>query len=138
MNGRNDEYPMSNSTLQRTESDQYDSFGDNYAQLEYTRKVPSQNYSGGYVPRNAKQETAIPMRLWDWFITFLIIGIPIFGVVMLFIWSFDENINPNKKNFARAQLIFLVIVMTSSGGFWRVFFTILFAMFNPDANASLF
>ncbi|MDR1605195.1 MAG: zinc ribbon domain-containing protein [Gracilibacteraceae bacterium] len=41
----------------------------------------------------------------DWIITYLITAIPVYGIVMLFIWAFGENPVPIRKNWARASLI---------------------------------
>lgn len=47
----------------------------------------------------------------NWFITILITAIPIIGLIMLFVWGFSDATNPNKKNWARAALIWLVIAI---------------------------
>ncbi len=51
------------------------------------------------------------MKVKDWLIIYLIMLIPIVNIVMLFVWAFNENINPNKSNWAKASLIWLAIVM---------------------------
>ena len=38
-------------------------------------------------------------------------AIPLVGVVMLLIWAFGGNTNPNKANWAKASLIWAVIMM---------------------------
>ncbi len=50
-----------------------------------------------------------PMSIKDWFITILIASIPIVGFVMLLVWAFDKNINVNKANWAKANLLWYVI-----------------------------
>ncbi len=35
--------------------------------------------------------------------------IPILNLILLFVWGFGSTVNLNKKNFARAALILLVI-----------------------------
>lgn len=52
-----------------------------------------------------------PMSVKEWLITFLILAIPLVGLVMLFIYAFGENQNINKQNWAKAQLIWLAIVL---------------------------
>lgn len=54
------------------------------------------------------------MTVKDWVITLLIICIPLAGFVMLFVWAFGSNENPNKSNFAKAALIWTAV--------WCVFF----------------
>lgn len=45
----------------------------------------------------------------DWVITLLISFIPVVGFVMLFVWAFGSNENPNKANWAKATLIWFAI-----------------------------
>lgn len=52
-----------------------------------------------------------PMSVKDWLITLLIMAIPLVGFIMLFVYAFSDNENLNKKNWAKAQLIFLAVVM---------------------------
>jgi cell division protein FtsW (lipid II flippase) len=52
-----------------------------------------------------------PMSVKDWLITFLILIIPIVGLVMLFIYAFGENQNVHKQTWAKAQLIWLAIMI---------------------------
>ncbi len=47
----------------------------------------------------------------DWILTFLITFIPIVGFIMLFVWAFGSQTNENKANWAKAALIWLVIVV---------------------------
>jgi hypothetical protein len=54
-------------------------------------------------------QDATPMTMKDWFITLLISYIPIVGLVMLIVWAFDSNTNVNKKNWAKASLIWMLI-----------------------------
>jgi hypothetical protein len=42
-------------------------------------------------------------------ITLLITFIPVVGFVMLFVWAFGSNENPNKANWAKATLIWYAI-----------------------------
>lgn len=45
----------------------------------------------------------------DWMITLLIVSIPLVGFIMLFVWAFGSNENPNKANFSKAALIWMAI-----------------------------
>ena len=49
------------------------------------------------------------MTTKDWIITILISAIPLVGFVMMFVWAFGSNENPNKSNFAKAALIWTAI-----------------------------
>lgn len=63
---------------------------------------PQRNY-GGY---NAE---APVMTVGNWIVTMLIMIIPIVNIVMLIVWAASSNDNPNRKNWAIAQLIFVAI-----------------------------
>lgn len=49
------------------------------------------------------------MSVKDWFLTLLITYIPLVGLVMLLVWAFDSNTNVNKKNWAKASLLWMVV-----------------------------
>lgn len=46
----------------------------------------------------------------DWLITLVITAIPIVGLIFLFLWAFGSDTNPNKANWAKAALLFYVIL----------------------------
>jgi len=52
-----------------------------------------------------------PMSVKDWLITFLILAIPVVGLVMLFIYAFGNDQNIHKQNWAKAQLIWMAIIL---------------------------
>lgn len=52
-----------------------------------------------------------PMSVKDWLITLLIMAIPLVGFIMLFVYAFSDSENINKKNWAKAQLIMLAIII---------------------------
>ncbi len=67
------------------------------------------------------QNSNVPvMSTKDWVITFLISGIPIVGIVMIFVWAFGDNANPNKANWAKATLLMVLIVI----GIYILFFAV--------------
>ena len=47
----------------------------------------------------------------EWLITNLIMMIPMVNLVMIFVWAFSSNTNPNKANYFKAALILFAIVM---------------------------
>ncbi len=49
------------------------------------------------------------VSLKDWIISILIMGIPVVGIVMLFVWAFGKNENKSKANWAKANLIWLAV-----------------------------
>ena len=49
------------------------------------------------------------MRIGDWIVTSLLMLIPIVNIVLMFVWAFGGNVNPSKKSFFQAALIFSLI-----------------------------
>nr|WP_314589828.1 hypothetical protein [uncultured Neisseria sp.] len=47
----------------------------------------------------------------EWLITNLILMIPMVNLVMIFVWAFNSNTNPNKANYFKAALILFVIYL---------------------------
>lgn len=50
-----------------------------------------------------------PQSLGDWIINVLITKIPLIGFIMLIVWASDKNTEPNKANWAKAELIVTLI-----------------------------
>lgn len=72
-------------------------------------------------------ENAPVMSVKDWVITILITIIPGVGIIMLFVWAFGSGENPNKSNWAKAQLVWFVIGIVLTVLFMLVFGAALFA-----------
>ena len=53
-----------------------------------------------------ENENAPVVTVGDWVLTYLIAAIPLVGIIMLFIWAFGNDTNPNKANWAKAALFF--------------------------------
>lgn len=87
--------------------------------------VQQQNHMNGpqqTVPQPVmplKPEKVTPLPVWKYIGIFLIMGIPILGIVMLFVWAFGSSFNRNTKNYARAVLIFslIMLILTAVGYF---------------------
>ena len=47
----------------------------------------------------------------EWLLTNLILMIPLVNIVMMLVWAFSSNTNPNKANYFNAALILFAIVM---------------------------
>ena len=47
----------------------------------------------------------------EWLITNLIMMIPLVNIVMMLVWAFGSNTNPNKANYFKATLILFAILM---------------------------
>ena len=60
---------------------------------------------------NQSQTSAEVVRTTDWLVTLLLASIPVVNLIMLFIWAFGGDTNPNKSNWAKAGLIWMAIVI---------------------------
>jgi hypothetical protein len=56
-----------------------------------------------------QQSMAPVMTIGNWVVTMIIMVIPIVNIIMLIVWAAGTNDNPNRKNWAIAQLIFMAI-----------------------------
>lgn len=58
------------------------------------------------------------ISLGDWIITLLITAIPLVGFIMLLIWAFGGNAPKSKANWAKANLIFMLVAIVLVFIFW--------------------
>lgn len=71
-----------------------------------------------------------PLSIKEYVIMFLLMCVPILNIVLLIMWSFGNTVvNVNKRNFARAALIFCAISIVVSLIFGSVIFRALFSIF---------
>ena len=49
-----------------------------------------------------------PLTTGEWFVTLLILGLPVVGIVMYFVWAFGSG-NMGRRNFCRAALLWLAV-----------------------------
>ncbi len=65
------------------------------------------------------------MTVKDWLVTYLILFIssiiPLLPIIILLYWAFSENTVPCKKNWAKASLIFYLIVIVLALLFFMIF-----------------
>ncbi len=52
-----------------------------------------------------------PQSLGDWIINVLVSKIPLIGFIMLIVWAVDKNTEPEKANWAKAELIVKLIAI---------------------------
>lgn len=45
----------------------------------------------------------------QWVLTLFLVCIPVIGFILMLVWAFGSNTAPSKKNWARANLIWLII-----------------------------
>lgn len=71
--------------------------------------VPVQQQQGSHYHQGNAPEDTKPMTLGDYMITMLVSWIPVVGLILLLVWGFSAGVNENKKNYARARLIYALI-----------------------------
>lgn len=85
-------------------------------------------------PRTVRKTESGPvpkvMGLGEWLLTLFLTCIPIVNLIMLIYWSAASDIDPNKKNYARAQLIIMAIVVVISIMFFGSFIAMILAFGN--------
>ena len=52
-----------------------------------------------------------PMTIGNWLLTFIILAIPLVGVVMQIVWAVSAETHPSKRTFCQAGLIMFAIML---------------------------
>ena len=65
------------------------------------------------------------LTVGDWMIILLLISIPIVNIIMLFVWALSSDTNETKSNFAKATLMWFVVIII----LWVLFFASLGSIF---------
>lgn len=71
------------------------------------QQQPYQPQQGYQQPYGLQQEP--PVTVGEWMLTLFLTWIPLVGLIMLFVWAFGSNTSVSKANWAKAQLIFMLI-----------------------------
>lgn len=50
-----------------------------------------------------------PVSIGDWFVTILLMAIPLVNLIMLLVWAFGGGTNESKANWAKASLIWMLV-----------------------------
>jgi hypothetical protein len=107
----------------------------NYQQNQYSNQGYNQPYYQNYPNNNYQPQKVAPVLSIGQYIGMMIVfAIPIVNIIMLFVWGFGENVNPNKKNFCRAALIMIAIGIVLSFIFSALVVSLLASIFNALGN----
>ncbi|OIQ41886.1 MAG: hypothetical protein BM563_00820 [Bacteroidetes bacterium MedPE-SWsnd-G1] len=49
------------------------------------------------------------MSFKEWALTIFIASLPLIGLIMVLVWAFDSNTNIHKKNWAKGNLLIMVL-----------------------------
>ena len=73
----------------------------------------AQNYAPKQADPNAYhlQDLETPVTMGDWIVSLLLCCIPCVGIIMLFVWAFSKTEPKSKSNWAKAQLIFVGVIL---------------------------
>lgn len=74
------------------------------------------------------------MTTGNWFITILIMAIPLVGLIMMFVWAFGSEGNVNRRNFAKAALIWALVGIVLSIVFMIIISAIGASLFTQWGN----
>ena len=61
-----------------------------------------------YPPRKISMERK-PTSTGQWVLTIFLTAIPVVNVILMFVWAFGSSTEASKKNWARANLIWVII-----------------------------
>jgi len=81
-------------------------------------------------PYSTTDPTLMPLSTGQFIITFIIQSIPIIGFIALIVWAFGSKVNRNKKSYARAILIILIIASISVFLLWSSVIRIILELMN--------
>ena len=49
------------------------------------------------------------MTTGDWFVTLLILALPLVNIIMYLVWAFSSTGNLNRRNYCRAVLLWFLV-----------------------------
>ena len=58
----------------------------------------------------SSQENTPAMSYKDWALTIFLASLPIIGFILVLVWAFDSETNIHKKNWAKGNLLIMIIV----------------------------
>jgi hypothetical protein len=64
------------------------------------------------------------MTVTDWFLTVLVLALPLVNIIMAIVWAASSTTNLNKRNYCRAILIWAAIGLA----FYAIIFAFAFSM----------
>jgi uncharacterized membrane protein YvbJ len=90
-------------------------------------QVPNEN-----APKynNTAKNVTDPLSVKNYLGMFFLLLIPIVNIILLFVWAFDSSANINKSNFAKAYLIYMLILIIFSIILSLIFGSIIAAIFS--------
>ncbi len=90
------------------------SVNQNDSQQQY-QQAPYQHQQQGYqqaTQQNYQQQNfqnEQPVKVGEWILTMILAGIPFVGFILMLVWAFGSDTKKSKSNWAKAQLLVMVI-----------------------------
>jgi len=100
-------------------------------QPSYANAQQNRPSGGNYVVNTALASNAPPTgrykvhTVWGYIGNMIVLSIPLVGFIMALVWSFSGSVNLNRRNFARAYLILMVIGIVISAAIALVWYFII-------------
>jgi heme/copper-type cytochrome/quinol oxidase subunit 2 len=89
--------------------------GFNPVQSPAPAPAPAPSYNSGYNQYSAQpardQYLEAPVTVGNWMLTYLVLGLPVVGLIMMFVWAFGGNTPKSKANLCKAVLIWTAIIV---------------------------
>lgn len=82
------------------------------------QQVPQQNFQ----QQNFQNEQ--PVKVGEWILTMILAGIPLIGFILMLVWAFGSDTKKSKANWAKAQLLVMVIVGVLVSAVYLVIFLV--------------
>lgn len=107
----------------------------NYSQYQNYNQNNNYNYQDNYSYNTGNQHNQMyepgqdttPMTMGDWLLTLLATMIPCVGIILYFVWAFSKTTNVNRRNFCRAQLVIMGVMLVIYIIFFALFGSVLFS-----------
>ncbi|WP_224753291.1 hypothetical protein [Paenibacillus terricola] len=96
----------------------------------HTEQGPQFQETTNYNVNYQKPNVAEVVSVKEWLIASLIMIIPIVNIIMMFVWAFGGNANPNKANYFKAALLMALIVLV----LYIVLFVVIIGSFAASLN----
>ena len=74
------------------------------------RRQPVRSTQNVVVQQSQSATNYTPVTVGDWMLTYLLMCIPLVGLILLFVWAFGSNTPVSKANWAKATLLWMLIV----------------------------
>lgn len=96
--------------------------------------VNGQQYQQPYRQPQINQQGCEPLSTGQFVLMDFLASIPLVGLILYFVWAFSSSENPNRRNWAKARLIWILISIAVSILIIILFSTTLAAIFGSISN----